>query len=105
MVLPHLGAAAGEARGGDDAVGPEQFAAEQMITFRIELGISQHATNGNLTLRFEHQRPQGGAIVPGICRACWARMTWRSTSTTVSHFSQCFQERSLSPKCSILRMK
>jgi len=69
-VLTHLGACAGgaatgEAGGGDDAVGLEQFAAEEMIAFGIELGVGQHAADWDLAVCLKHQRRQGGTVVPG----------------------------------------
>lgn len=55
-VLAHLDAGASsatarKAEGGDDAVGVEQFAAEEMIALGIELGLGQHAADGDLAMR------------------------------------------------------
>jgi hypothetical protein len=40
------------------------LAAEGMVVFGIELGVSQQATNGRMFMRLAHHDRQRGAVVP-----------------------------------------
>jgi len=109
-VLSHLSAdsgrtAAGEAFGGDDAIGFQLIAIEGVVAFRVEFGVGQHAANRSVLLGLSHQHGQRGLAVPGSLSCALSEDDLAIHIDHRSHFIQCFQLRCLLLKYSTWRMK